>query len=320
VRLLNGLAACLIGYFALRICRRGRAIMFATLLLPMTLSQFASASADALLISTSLLGIALVSRVLTEERPATLSEFTTLVLIVVLTTMFRPPQAVFALLWLGLITQSDAALRAKLAIAAAGIAAIAVWMKVLSGLTPPIPPELSYARQTWLILENPLWLPTVIMNNFAMQGPWLLKTVVGCLGWLDTLMPNWYYMIAAAALAMAVLAPGNKGPTLWPALLALTIFVTLFLVVCAALYISWTPVGQATINTMQGRYMLPALPLLGWIVPRYGPRLTTLLSPTWWPVVLFPPVTLTVTPWVIMERYYGSWQVMGASLRALLVP
>jgi hypothetical protein len=319
-RLLNGLAACLIGYFALRICRRGRALMFATLLLPMTLSQFASVSADALLISMSLFGIALVSRVLAEQRPATLIEFTTLVLIVVLTTMFRPPQAVFAVLWLGLVTRSDAALRAKLAISVAGIAVIAVWMKVLSGLTPPIPPELSYARQTWLILENPLRLPTVIMNNFAMQGTWLLKTVVGCLGWLDTLMPNWYYVIAAAALAMALLAPCNEVPTLWPALLALTTFVALFLVVCAALYISWTPVGQATINTMQGRYMLPALPLLGWIVPFYGPRLANLLSPTWWPVVLFPLVTLVVTPWVIMERYYGSWQVMGASLRALLVP
>jgi hypothetical protein len=31
-------------------------------------------------------------------------------------------------------------------------------------------------------------------------------------------------------------------------------------------------------------------------------------------------VTLAVLPGVIMERYYGSWPVMAASLKLLLLP
>ena len=40
----------------------------------------------------------------------------------------------------------------------------------------------------------------------------------------------------------------------------------------------------------------------------------------WYPVLLFPLVTLAVLPGVIMERYYGSWPVLADSLRVLLLP
>ena len=62
------------------------------------------------------------------------------------------------------------------------------------------------------------------------------------------------------------------------------------------------------------------LPLLAWAIPECGPRLERVLAPTWYPVLLFPLMTLAVTPVVIMERYYGSWTVMAESLKALLLP
>ncbi|MGH7896713.1 MAG: DUF2142 domain-containing protein [Candidatus Binatia bacterium] len=88
-RVLNGLAACLAGFFALRICRRGRALMFATLLLPMTLSQVASASQDALIIGLSHVAIAMASRLLSEGRIAGTGEFSLYAAIVAATTMAR---------------------------------------------------------------------------------------------------------------------------------------------------------------------------------------------------------------------------------------
>jgi hypothetical protein len=62
------------------------------------------------------------------------------------------------------------------------------------------------------------------------------------------------------------------------------------------------------------------LPLIAWLVPAYGPRLTRMLNPLWFVVTVFPLLSFGVVPWVIMDRYYGSWTVMGDALRALLLP
>jgi uncharacterized membrane protein len=45
-------------------------------------------------------------------------------------------------------------------------------------------------------------------------------------------------------------------------LISLSIFIMIFLLVCAFVYISWTVVGQNMIDGIQGRYFIPILPLL----------------------------------------------------------
>lgn len=137
---------------------------------------------------------------------------------------------------------------------------------------------------------------------------------------MDTPMPQAYYLAAGLALALALLAPGNRGPGWWPGLLGLTTLLALTIAACGALYLSWSAVGPATINTLQGRYILPALPLLAWAVPGWGRRLDRRLAALWYPVLLFPVVSLAVLPGVVMERFYGSWAIMAESLQALLLP
>jgi uncharacterized membrane protein len=317
--MLNGFAACVVGFLALSICKRGRALIFATLLLPMTLSQFASASQDALLISLSILVVAMASRALAQDRPASIAEFAVFAFIVMATTLARPPQFALALLAPAFVRRRDPAWRSKALIAAVAVVMVILWMRILSGLTPPVASDSSLSGQFHRLLADPLLLPSVMMNSFANDGFWLLETLIGYLGWIDTQMPNWYYLTAAGALVIAAIAPNNRGSVLWPSTLALFTFGALLTAVCAALYITWTPLGSTTINGMQGRYLLPVLPLLAWIVPEYGPRLERMLAPTWYPVLLFPLITLATTPIIIMERYYGgSWPVMSESLKALL--
>jgi uncharacterized membrane protein len=320
VRVINGFAACVVGFLALSICKRGRALTFATLLLPMTLSQFSSASQDALLISLSILAVAMASRALTRQRPASTAEFVVFAFIVVATTMARPPQFALAFLAPAFVGRRDPDWGSKGLIAAVAIVTVICWMRILSDLTPPVPPELSLAGQSQRLLADPLILPAVMTNYFAHTGVWLLETLVGYLGWTDTQMPNWYYLTAAGALVIAMTAPGNRGSVLWPSTMALLTFGALLTAVSAALYITWTPLGEATIRGIQGRYILPVLPLLAWVVPEYTPRVERTLTPIWYPILLFPLITLAVTPVIIMERYYGgSWQVMAQSIKALLL-
>ncbi len=319
VRMLNGLTACGVSFLALSICRRGRALTFATLLLPMTLSEFASASQDALIISLSILVVAMASRLLAERRPASIGEFAIFAAIVVAATMARPSLLALAFLAPAFVTRGDSAWRSKGLMAAAAIIMVIIWMRVLSGLTPPMPADESVSGQFHHLLSNPLLLPKVMFKTFATNGIWLLKTVVGYLGWTDALMPSWYYGTAAVALLMALLAPGNRAPSLWPGVLGLVTVAALVTATSLALYLSWTALEADTINGLQGRYILPVLPLLAWGVPAHRPGIRRWLMPAWYPVLLFPLITLAVTPSVIMERYYGGWTIMADSLKALLL-
>ncbi len=318
-RLVNGWVACLAGFLAISICRRGQGLMFAVLLFPMTLSEIASASQDALIITLSLVAAAIASRLLTEARPASLGEFALFAFIVAATTMARPSQIALVFLALAYFTRADRAWLPKILIAIVAAVPILYWYSLLSELMPPWPTGVCVSDQFDYLLKNPLALPTAILNSFAANGMWYAKTTVGNLGWTDAPMPDWYYTLAAIVAALALMTPGNSGRTGWPSLVAILTFGALLGAQFGALYLTWTPVGKATIDGFQGRYLLPVLPLLGWLVPAVAPRIGRFVEFARYPVLLFPAITLCVLPFVLMNRYYGSWSTMTAALQALLL-
>ena len=105
----------------------------------------------------------------------------------------------------------------------------------------------------------------------------------------------------------------------WPVALALFTVAALVGTTGVALYVSWTPLGQSD-DQRNARPLLPArrsTPRRA--IPQYRGGLEQPLAFAWWPVLLFPLVTLAVTPAVIMERYYGSLGVMLGSAKVLLL-
>jgi uncharacterized membrane protein len=104
-------------------------------------------------------------------------------------------------------------------------------------------------------------------------GRLLLKTVqrgqtygeeyLGFLGWLDTRLPGWVYLLQVTLL-IAICVSDNDPRTLlsgWQALLALAVAVIVSLSVALIAHITWDPIGAAYI-TVQGRYFIPVGPLL----------------------------------------------------------
>jgi uncharacterized membrane protein len=316
-RLVNGLVAALISFIAIRICRRGQALLFTTLLLPMTMSEFGSVSQDALIISLSLLVVALASRIIDEGRSAKVWEFALFVFIVVATTLGRPSQLALLPLGLALIRGREILAWRNLVIATLGLISAAAWMVVLFRLMPDEVSGGSVSGQFAAMIRHPLLLPTVLAYTFQESGWWLLGTMVGRLGWVDTPMPEWYVWTAVGTLVCGWLAPGNRPPWTRPALISLVTLVAVLMATSAALYMSWTPVGKMTIDGVQGRYMLPVLPLLAWMAPVYARYLARAVSPVWIMVGAFPLVTLATLPGVIMDRYYGSWSETGLVLKVL---
>lgn len=316
-RLINGFTAASIGFAAIRICRRGQAMVFTTLLLPMTLSQFASVSQDALIISLSIFAVALGSRIIAEQRPARAGEFAWFAFIVVVTTMARPSQIALAAMVPVFAGRRDETWPRKLAIAILALAALGWWLAILPSLMPNIGYDVSIHDQLVAMAVHPWLLPELIVNSLRQGGFWLFTSLVGRMGWLDTPMPDWYYNLAIAILALALLAPGNTRPRIAPALIGVVAVVLMLASVSATLYASWTAVGKITIDGMQGRYVLPVLPLLGWAAPVYTKPLARFFSPAWWAVVVFPVVTAWVLPGAIMQRFYGSWSGMSDVLKLM---
>ena len=314
-RLVNAAVSILVAFVAIRRCRRGLALLFTTVLLPMTASEFGSMSQDALIISLSLLVAANASKILAESRASRVWEFALFVAVVVTTTLARPSQFALAPLGLLYLTSADTSWRPKALIAAVGIALIMAWLVLLPKLMPEGPSGVSVSAQLLEIVKQPLLLPTVIYNTIRVQAFWLLETLVGLRGWLDTRLPHWFTWTAAGVLVCSWFTPGNRRPWFLPAAVGLVTFVAVLLNIAAALYASWTQVGKMTIDGVQGRYILPVFPLLAFASPQYGPTLSRLLSPSWLAVTALPIVSMAVLPAAVMERYYGSWANMQAVLK-----
>jgi uncharacterized membrane protein len=319
-RLVNGLTAMTIGFLAISWCRRGQALLFTTLLFPVTLCQFSSVSQDALLISLSLLAISLASRVIDEARPSQVGEFALLVFIVLATTLARASQIALALLGLAFIGWRDPFWRSKAAIAAAGAICVVAWILYLPSLMPSMPEQLSVSVQFHALLADPLLLPSLVVRTLYDLNFWLFDHMVGRLGWGDTPSPDWYVRTAAAVVVCAWLAPGNRPPWAFPAALGLATFVAVLTALGAALWISWTPIGKATIDGYQGRYILAILPLLGWTAPNFRPLRAWDIDAASLMVRIFPLLSFAILPGVVMARYYDSWSEMGLAIKALYFP
>jgi uncharacterized membrane protein len=319
-RILDGFVSAAIAFGALRILTRGKALAFTTLLLPMSLSTFGSASQDAPMIALTILAAAIVSRAVDERRLATDSELALFLAIVIATTMARPSQ--FALLTLlpAMSGWRQIPWRPKAVLFAVTLAIIAFWIAMLRvWLMPSMPPEWNVADQFRIIVTQPSSLPLALFRTFTNDWVDLWGSVIGRFGWYDTPMPKWVGTVGGLACLCAAFAPGNRPPYWRPALWSLITFGAVMLAIAAALYMSWTPVGNATVHGLQGRYFLPILPLLGWLIPAYGSRLAKVLSPLWLVVFALPVVSLPIAVWTLMDRYYGSWGDMQIALTALLL-
>jgi uncharacterized membrane protein len=320
-RILNGLSSAAIAFAALLVLRHGRALAFTTLLLPMSLSAFGSTSQDAPILALSILAAAIVSRTASERRPATNGELALFLAIVVATTMARPSHfALFALLpaipgW------RRRPLGSALLLVGAAILAVALWIVALRlWLMPPPAPEWNVGDQFRIIVGEPLRLPLAFARTLANDWFHLWGSVIGRFGWYDGPMPAWINPIGAFVVLCAVLAPSNSGPYWRPALWSLATFAAGLYAIAAALYMSWTSVGHPTVGGLQGRYLLPLLPLLGWLVPAYSDRMAATARPLWIAVFAFPLVSIPAATWTIMDRYYGSWQAMQTALTRMLFP
>jgi uncharacterized membrane protein len=313
-RLLNGTFAILVCSLALCWCRRGKVVMFAVLLMPMTLSLFAACNQDTTLIALTCLAFAIISRQIAAGVPLSLTQATVLALSLLIVCLGRPPYV--ALLLVLFIPHLLPPWRSKPSwlpgafLAGSLVGATVVWWRIASAsMRGLVAPSSAYgvvdAKLQLLNLFHRPGTVAVLAAYVFRHAAVYFAGMVGVLGWLDTPMPPTYYLAMVLVLLTAGLAEfAHVGKVLRSAtvlLLAspLAALAAVFLIE----YLTWTSVGAPAIYGVQGRYGIPLAIAAGVGLPplaasaKISERATAI-------VVLSQLLTLVCLPHVIMTRYY----------------
>ena len=320
-RLAALLAYGALGLAALLLARRGQALLFCTLAVPMAVSLAASFNQDGLLTAASALAAALASRG-PEDRRARLAAAA---LICAVATVKLPYLVLGAMLLLPL-GDSWRPFRAKLgllglvalpALAWTGygmwaIAAPAPWPPYPAGPLWPGPPGTVFAgtnpaAQLRVLAAEPLRAVILPFHTIA-TDPWLARETVGVLGWLAIPLPRWLYAVWAVAAGCAIGADGlerSRTAGRWAdAVLLLLAALAGVVLIYLSQYLVWTRVGAARIEGPQGRYLLPLLPMLALAVPEIPPAGRRLRAALCVPAVAAALAGLAVVPGLIVSAFY----------------
>jgi Predicted membrane protein (DUF2142) len=264
-RLANGLAGIVLAAIGLYLLRGGQAIVLFLLLLPRTLLQFASNSADPILYGLALIIVALGVRAAGSDRLRS----GLIAAALFISGAVRPPIAALAL------TPAVQAVRERrwlnLAVLGGGCAGAAIWvLTVLSSIADLRCGNLGEAApklQTFALR----W-PQLVGQSFGDHAVYYYVSFIGHYGWGDgrtgiigTPMPSWVYLTAlplfAAAACRDLLAPVRL-----PAILRISLLLSAFfsvLLTFLAMYVGCTASGQSVIGGVQGRYFVTALFAVG---------------------------------------------------------
>jgi len=322
-RLCNALSFTALGLLALLLARRAHAALFVALTLPMTVSVGASCNQDGILIAVSCLAAALLTR---STRPAWWAGAAALALVLAAKPLYLPLAALVFL-----AAPARVSTRARLTGALLATLPAIVWYGVaqhyamvpfVRGMPYPAGPlwpgepgtmfgTTDPARQMEVFLHQPSLILSLPIGALIGDFNVYMLGLVGVIGTLDLFLPPWLYTVwfwaMPVALAAVVLDGARKAPS-WAPLASMLGVLAIAASVVALFdgqYLSWTAVGAQAVDGVQGRYLIPLLPMLGLVLPRLPvPNARTIRA-----VLLVAPVfaaaaSLAAVPRLLVTTYY----------------
>lgn len=259
-RVANLLLASALVLLALRVAPFGRWVIALVALTPMSLQLLASYSADSLTISASMLMIAATLRWLQDRgRAAALL----MILGTILVCLCKPNCAFVLLPYVALFQRGEPDARGVLAAHAAallgGAATTIYWARDGASLTPQ--EGYSASAQIAHIIDRPTeFFETMVrtIQNLAVRYE---IEFVGKLGWLDLELPI-ALIVGSYLLLIIMSATTSRRFNVSERLILFGFFMASAFATFLIAYAMWNRVGAGFIGAVQGRYFLPAAPLL----------------------------------------------------------
>jgi len=228
----------------------------AVALLPMSLFLFGSWSADALTIVAAFLTSALLLRAIAEGRAA----HWPIVAAVAWLSLCKPPYVLIALLVL-VAPVSRRFIALVVAVMIAGTMASS--LMTMTGMEMPSPRfrPVDTRAQLRFIASDPLHFAGVLAHDTKNNARDYLESMTGRLGRYELKLPRWTTNLMLLMLVAVGLA---CGPPLPPRarLLIVAIAATIWIATLTYNYLTSSIAGGDVIDGMQGRYLVPLLPLL----------------------------------------------------------
>jgi uncharacterized membrane protein len=299
-------------YLTIRKAGFFRTAIMVSALLPMSLHQAASLSADALVngAGTLLIAICLTHILIDESRLNTLDLGLLAALSIGLSLMKQAYLPLILLIWLIPSRRFVSPLSRYLFAGSVTLGAFLVfigWTYIVSKVTVPMKAEAVPLRQLQEVLHHPFEFLAMLGRSYWENGHFYVEQFFGQLGWLDVILPLPLILLLATMLLAVVLS--DQEPALnisWRfKSLCLGIVLLCLLALSLAIWVTWNPPGTRLIEGIQGRYFIP-FSLLA-LVPFYNRYSWLRLEPPRlnWAALGLVSISLCWTLAVVFHRYYG---------------
>jgi len=273
-------------YWALKIIPTGKPVVFLLTLMPMTLFLAPSLSIDGLIIATSILLTAtLMDMAQNDQQPTNYRDWFIVPITMTLLALGKVVYCPLILLFFLSPKTFFGKERGRLYLFAFSLTLAAScyiiwhWLTNNAGTASitNIPfdytsfqaknqllPLLDSKKQLQFLQHHPSSIFTILIRTLQDQGLYYIESFIGLLGWLDTKLPFLIYISFPFALIVSALeSKALKNHALTEKTLFALIWTISTSAILIGFYLLSTPVGNAIIGGIQGRYFIPiALPLL----------------------------------------------------------
>jgi uncharacterized membrane protein len=241
-----------------------RRTMFLVAVLPMTVSQVATLTADAMSYGFGFLWISLVIHsAVAGSEGTTRNRIFLLVGLGLALSQLRPPYPLLGLLALLLPTTafSRKTVLVSLALLASSLLPAVAWNAAATRLLVQTlnPQTVKPIEQARWVAKHPGIFWHRAKQDLKAHGVDYWQQFVGRLGWLNIWLPSWIYIGFALALAVGIFV-GPRGPPallLWQRLAIGLAALGGVLAIQFMLYLTFNPVRSPFILGIQGRYFTP---------------------------------------------------------------
>ena len=314
-RFFNLMAWIILVYFSIKITPLGKWLFFLLALMPMSIFQAASLSADSFTYGISFLCISVFLRNAFEKNGRLSINIITVFTISLLLSLSKQAYFLIPLLFL-LIPPEKIGTKNRFyalffLLFLLNISAILLWTSIadiyqdIYVLYNALLPGFSSKKQILFIISHPFEYCSIVLSTFIQNGRLYLDSFVGQLGWSDTGMSEYFRISYIIMLFAAVFSESRKSIIIslkQRGVIFATVLLSILLV-CTLAFIGWAPVGSKSIG-IQGRYFIPLSPLFFLLFHnrKFGLNLQNARLQT--AMVCYSLFALTYTVFVIIKRYY----------------
>ena len=318
----------LILFWSIKITPIGKWIFVVLALLPMSVFQNSSLSADMMTNSLSFLTLAFFLKIAFKNTPISIREIISLMVITLLLTLTKTVYFPLVFLYF-IIPLRNVGSRVKYWNIFGGLllingVALITWGQIIKQNYIPyqyynqvfrdlitLSKTANIELQTQYVLEHPFQFMGIAITSFWSNISYILNSYIGVLGWMDTPLPNWIITLSCILILITIVNAKTDSfrITSYQRLIFLLIGISTIVLILLSQYLSWIGVGSNKLHSIMGRYFIPAFPcifisLFGILQNNFLRGVKKLILPVSLLVILLSCST------ILVKRYFSNYETI----------